>query len=91
MITSGSSSVTPSPTVSAEHDARTGRGAHAEHTAEAGAERGADRGDLVLCLERPHAEFLVVRELLEDPRRRRDRVRAEEEQGSDFAEAAISP
>ena len=39
----------------------------------------ADGRDLVLGLERAHAEVLVARELLEDPGGGRDRVRAEEE------------
>ena len=80
MITSGSSSVTAEADgLGLEHDARTGRRAHTERAAEARAERGADGRDLVLGLERPHAEVLVVRELLEDRRRGRDRVRTEEE------------
>src|SRR6185503_8800346 len=39
----------------------------------------AGRRNLVLRLERAHAEGLVARELLEDRRRGRDRVGAEEE------------
>src|SRR5688572_11121736 len=62
-----------------QDDPGAGRRADAERAAEACAERRADRGDLVLRLEGAHAELLVVRELLEDPRRRSDRVRAEEE------------
>ncbi len=62
-----------------EHDAGPGRGGDAERAAERGAERGAARGDLVLCLERDHTEVLVLRELLEDRRGRRDRVGAEKE------------
>ena len=62
-----------------EHDPRPGRGRDAERAAEGRAERGADRGDLVLGLERPDAERLVPRQLLEDRARRRDRVGAEEE------------
>ena len=79
-MTSGSSSVTASPTVS---DLSTtpgpGRGGHAERAAERRAERGSRGRDLVLGLERAHAEVLQLRELLEDVGRRRDRVRAEEE------------
>ena len=44
-----------------------------------GADRRGDRGDLVLGLERDHAELLVHRELVQDVRRRRDRVAALEE------------
>ena len=62
-----------------QDDSRAGRSADAERAAEARAERRADRGDLVLGLEGANAEVLVPRELLEDRRRGRDRVRAEEE------------
>ena len=62
-----------------EHDSRPGRGRDAERAAERRAERGAAGGDLVLCLEGRDAEVLVPRELLENRRRRRDRVGAEEE------------
>ena len=46
--------------------------------AEGGAERRAEAGDLVFGLERAHAEVLVLRQLVEDVRRRRDRVAAEQ-------------
>ena len=62
-----------------EDDARPGRRRDAERAAERGADSGADRGDLVLGLERDDAELLPARKLLEDRRRRRDRVGAEEE------------
>ena len=44
-----------------------------------GAEGGADAGDLVLGLQRAHAEVLVLRQLVEDVGRRGDRVAAEED------------
>ena len=44
-----------------------------------GAEGGPDRGDLVLGLERANPEVLVLRELVEDVGRGRDRVGAEEQ------------
>ena len=79
-ITSGSSSCIASPIVSCF---RTMPGPADVVTAERAAERRAERRacscDLVLGLERPHAELLVARELLEDRRGRRDRIRAEEE------------
>ncbi len=60
-------------------DARSrGRG-DAERTAEGGAQGGADTGDLVLGLEGPHAELLVLGQLVEDVRGRGDRVGAEEQ------------
>ena len=62
-----------------QHDAGAGGRRHAEGAAERRAERGTDGCDLVLRLERAHAERLVARELLEDRRRGRDRVRTEEE------------
>ena len=62
-----------------EDDARPGGRRHAERAAERRAERRADGRDLVLRLERPHAERLVTRELFENRRCGRDRVRAEEE------------
>ena len=80
MTRSGSSSMTPSPTVSAFRTTPgPGRRADAERAAERGAERRAGGGDLVLGLEGADAELLVARELLEDRRGRRDRVRAEVE------------
>ena len=51
-----------------EDDPGPGRGRHAERAAEGGAERGARGRDLVLGLERPDAEVLELRELLEDVR-----------------------
>ncbi len=48
-------------------------------SAEARAESGADRCDLVLGLERPHPEALVAREVVEDVRGRRDRVGAQKQ------------
>ena len=74
-ISSGSSRLTASPTVS---DLRSmpgpARGRHPEGAAEGRAERRADAGDLVFGLEGAHAELLVLGELVQDVRRRRDRV-----------------
>ena len=56
-----------------QHDPRAGRGRHAERAAERRTERSPGGGDLVLGLERAHAEVLQLRELLEDVGRRRDR------------------
>ena len=50
-----------------------------ERPAEGGADRGAHGGDLVLGLEGRHAEVLVAGELVQDVRRRGDRVGAVEE------------
>ena len=74
-----------------EHDPRAGGGRHAERSAEGGAERRPRRGDLVLGLEGANAEVLQVRELLEDVRGRRDRVRAQEERKAGQLARAISP
>ena len=52
-------------------------GGDAEVAGEGGAERHADGGDLVLGLHGADAEVLVLRQLVEDVRGRRDRVRAE--------------
>ena len=62
-----------------ERDARTGRGRDGEVAGEGGAERRADGADLVLGLEGAHAEVLVLGQLVEDVRGRRDRVAAEEQ------------
>ena len=62
-----------------EHDPGPCRRRHAERAAERRAERGSRGGDLVLGLERAHAEVLQLGELLEDVGGRRDRVGAEEE------------
>src|ERR687893_152237 len=48
-------------------------------TAVGGADRGADAGDLVLGLQGAHPEVLVLGQLVQDVRRRRDRVGAEEQ------------
>ena len=56
-------------------DARAARPGDREVARERGADRDADRGDLVLGLERADAEVLVLRQLVEDVGRRRDRVR----------------
>src|SRR5262249_11840486 len=50
-----------------------------ERASERRAERGSRGGDLVLGLERADAELLVAGELLEDSRRWRDRICAEED------------
>jgi hypothetical protein len=42
-------------------------------------ERRADAGDLVFGLQGPHAEILVLGKLVQDVRRRRDRVRPEKQ------------
>src|SRR5437588_534082 len=47
-------------------------------TAEGGAECRADTGDLVFGLQRADAEVLVLRQLVQDVGRGRDRVTAEE-------------
>ena len=47
--------------------------------AERRAERRADAGDLVLGLERRHAEALVLGQLVQDVRGRRDRVGPEQQ------------
>src|SRR3546814_13357518 len=47
-------------------DARTRRAGHAERSAIAGADRGADRRNLILCLESRDVIFLEPRQLLED-------------------------
>ena len=60
-------------------DARAARRGDAELARERGADRDADRGDLVLGLQRAHAEVLVARQLVEDVGRRRDRVRRVED------------
>src|SRR5207253_3926605 len=62
-----------------EDDSWAGGGRRAERAAERGAERGPNGGDLVLRLERAHAERLVPCQLLEDGRGRRDRVGPEKE------------
>ena len=59
-------------------------------TAEARAERRADRSGLVLLLKVRDAEVLVTRKLLEDGRAAY-RVRTEEERKPDFMDAVISP
>ena len=56
-----------------------GGGGHAEAAGEGGADRRADAGDLVLGLERGHAERLVLAQLVEDVRGRGDRVGPEED------------
>ena len=62
-----------------ERDAGAGGGGHAEAAGEGGADRRADAGDLVLGLERGHAERLVLAQLVEDVRGRGDRVGPEED------------
>ena len=61
-----------------ERDARARRRGDAELPGVAGADRGADRGDLVLRLEGRDPEFLEAREVVEQRARRRDRIGAEE-------------
>ena len=62
-----------------ERDARTGRGGQRERPAVARADGRADRGDLVLGLERLDPERLVAGQLVQDVRGRGDRVRAVEQ------------
>ena len=62
-----------------EVDAGTARGGDAELAGERGADRDRGGGDLVLGLQRAHAEVLVLRQLVEDVGRRRDRVRRVED------------
>ena len=74
-----------------EGDARTAVVVTARWPAVRGADGRADAGDLVLGLEGAHAEGLVLRELVEDVRGRRDRIRAEEQGQVGDCEAAMSP
>ena len=53
-----------------EGHARSAGGGDGEVAAVGGADRRADAGDLVLGLQRAHAEALVLRQLVEDVRRR---------------------
>ncbi len=62
-----------------EGDTGTARRRDAQMAAVGRAEGGADAGDLVLGLQGAHAEVLVLGQLVEDVRRRRDGVRAEEQ------------
>src|SRR5207247_9833665 len=62
-----------------QNDTRPRRRRHAERTAKGRTERSTDSGDLVFRLERANAKALVLGKLLEDRRRRRDRIRAEEQ------------
>ena len=62
-----------------QRDARAGGRGHAEGAAERRPEGGADAGDLVLGLERRHAEPLVLAQLVQDVGGRGDRVGAEEQ------------
>ena len=79
-MTSGSSRVTASPTVSA---LRSTPGPDVVVTPSAppndAPSAAPTAGDLVLGLERDDAELLVLRELVQDVGRRRDRVGAEEQ------------
>ena len=74
-----------------EVDAGTARGGDAELAGERAADRDADRGDLVLGLHRAHAEVLVLRQLVEDVGRGRDRVRRVQDRQLAIWPAAISP
>ena len=65
-----------------EVDARARRGGHPQRAAEGRAQGGADAGDLVLGLEGPHPELLVLGQLVEDVRGRGDRVGAEEQRAA---------
>ena len=68
------------------------RAGHRELAGERRAERHVRRGDLVLGLQRHHAEVLVPRELVQQLGGRRDRVaRVEQRQPAPRADAAISP
>ena len=61
-----------------QRDAGSRTGGHAYHAAVGGPDRGADRCDLVLRLERAHAEFLQPREPVQQWRGGRDRIGAEQ-------------
>ena len=61
-----------------QRDTRTRGGGHAQVTGEAGAQRGADAGDLVLGLEGGDAEPLVLAQLVQHVGGRGDRVGAQE-------------
>ncbi len=75
ITTSGSSTITARPIASDfSVDAGPGRAGHRQRAAVRRPDRGADRRDLVLGLERPDAELLVAGQLVEDVRRRRDRI-----------------
>ena len=60
-----------------QRHARARRAGDAERAAVGGADRGADAADLVLGLEGDDVEVLVLGQLVQDVRRRRDRVAAE--------------
>ena len=62
-----------------ERHARAARARDAEVAGVGRADRRANRGDLVLGLDRRDAEVLVLAELVQDVARRRDRVGAEHE------------
>ena len=62
-----------------ERDSRPRGGRHRQRTAEGGAQRGPDTGDLVLGLECANAEALVLGQLVQDVAGRGDRVGAEEQ------------
>ena len=62
-----------------ERDAGAGGGGDAQVAGEAGAQRRADAGDLVLGLEGGDAEALVLAQLVQHVRGRGDRVGAEEQ------------
>ena len=80
ITTSGSSIATASPIVSAFRSMPgPARGGHAELAREGGAERHVDRRDLVLGLDRAHAEAAVARERVQQLGGGRDRVAGVEE------------
>ena len=62
-----------------EVDTGTARAGHTERPPEGGTDGGTDGGNLVLRLERPDPELLALRQLVEDVRRGRDRVGAQEQ------------
>ena len=74
-----------------EVEAGTAGGGDAELTRERGAHRDRGRRDLVLCLQRADPEVLVLRELVEDVGRRRDRVRRVEDRQARLLRAGDEP
>ena len=67
-----------------EGHARTGRGGDPDAARVSGANRRSDGRNFVFGLERDHAEILVSRKLVQNVRRRRDRIRAEKKRKAGF-------
>ena len=82
----------PAPMVSAlSATPGPGGGGHPELAGEAGAERGADAGDLVLGLEGGHPEPLVLAQLVQHVGGRGDRVGAQEQRQPGLAGRGDQP